>query len=206
MADPNPSVQKVRSWWFIIIIATAVAVAFNLPKIIARLGGGPALGSGSAVQEPLATEATDLLSYQNQADGYAFSYPASWVKQEGALQTSVLFITGADPGDNPASLSAVKIKLDAHMPLYDFSDGTLRQLKQDFPDLTIFKSERTQWAGQNGFRVVYAATTNQRLIKTAQTWMVRNNIIYIIGFGGSPESYEKYQAAAEKVMASFRFL
>lgn len=189
MADTNPLVKKVRSRWFIIIIATAVMIGFNLPKIISRFGDG------------------ELASYQNKTDGYAFSYPDSWDKQEGAAPpVSVLFLADAQTGD-PASLSVIKIKLDdSAMSLEAFSNGTLQQLKQDHPDLAVITSESTQWAGQNSYRVAHTATYNNRSLKTAQVWTIQGDNVYIMSFGGSPESYGKHQTAAEAAMTSFQFL
>ncbi len=196
MIDAGRLTKIIRSRWYIIVLAIVMPLISNLPK---NISGGTAVTNPSSAQ---------LLSYQNKADGYTFSYPASWDKREEAPQTSVFFLTSAHASEIPASLIVLKIKLDdPAMSLDAFSDGTLRQLKQDFPDLTVITTEKTQWAGQKGYRIVFNSTSpNKNLVKTVQVWTIHGKNVYIMGFGGSPESYEKYQTAGEKVMASFRFL
>ncbi len=192
--------MKLKSSWFTIIIATGIVLAFNLPKIISQ----PV--DDTAVKKPAMIR---ILSYQNTDDGYAFTYPSSWFRQKGAgYPVSVLFITSAEFSETPASLSVLKIKLDEPpMSLDAFSDATLRQLKQDSKKLKFITSEPTQWAGQTGYRVVLTSTTaDNHPLQTAQVWTIHGDSVYLISFSGSPESYAKYQAAAEKTMISFQFL
>lgn len=147
------------------------------------------------------TDFSDLIPYSNPNLGFSLEYPSNWQKEESLTFTS--------PQDGTGNRAPEVMSIDTEvLPTSDFSlerytEAALGQV-EPFQDFKLLNSSSTTLAGLPAHMIIYSFTDeSQTPLQNLQAWTVKDEMAYVITYGGIPEEFDSSLSALQSVMDSF---
>ena len=135
------------------------------------------------------------INYTTQNDhGFNFSFPSSWTVANSAHQDSDLIIL--TPPNN-YDLFGEKMtfgleKLQSNMSLHEYSNKALEILSKTLQEFHLIDSNPYVLSNTTWERILFTHETDSRIVKVLQYWTIKDDYVYVISFGTTPDSYFSY--------------
>ena len=146
--------------------------------------------------------------YKNENKGFKINYPAEWSQQnrDDFIATGVMFISEReDENDFQERVSILVENLAPDMSLRKYTEESLAEIKKlsdpgvGNPKLTILDKKEAR-------KVIYRGEENGYPVQRMQTWLVEDNLAYVITYTASPKMYYAYLPTVEKMITSFEII
>jgi hypothetical protein len=143
-------------------------------------------------------------NYTSHADrGFSFSYPSSWTVVNNTHKDNDV-ITLMPP--NNYDLFGEKMtfgmeKLQSNMSLQEYSDKAIKILSIALADFHLIDSSPFLLSDSIWERISFTHETDNRIIKVLQFWSIKDDYVYIISFGTTPDSYFSYLPTLHKIIS-----
>ncbi len=143
-------------------------------------------------------------NYASHADrGFSFSYPSSWTVLNNVHKDNDV-ITLMPP--NNYDLFGEKLtfgmeKLQSNMSLQEYSDKAIKILSIAMQDFHLIDSSPFLLSDSIWERISFTHETDNRIIKVLQFWSIKDDFVYIISFGTTPDSYFSYLPTLHKIIS-----
>lgn len=198
-------------------LATILA-ALNLMLLGCAYASAEAASAGSipAPSEPLDTTGAlslsgmkEMLLYESAEYGIRLSYPAGWIPQEPEPNEEGIILGFLAPGediDNPAVylvLQNDKLPAGQDVTLDQYSQATLRSLKDAMPDLEIQAEREITIGGMAGRAIVYELESEGATFRVWKAWTVVGADAYVFTYNAPVELYDQFAADAAEMIDSF---
>ncbi len=135
------------------------------------------------------------INYTSQYDhGFNFSFPSSWkVVNSTYLKNSLITLTPPNNYDLFGEKMAFGIeKLQSNMSLHEYSNKALQILSKALQEFHLLDSNPYVISESIWERILFTHETDNRIIKVLQFWTIKDDHVYIISFGTTPDSYFSY--------------
>lgn len=83
-------------------------------------------------------------------------------------------------------------KLQSNMSLHEYSNQALKILSKSLQEFHLIDSNPYVLSGTIWERILFTHETDNRIIKVLQFWTIKDDYVYIISFGTTPDSYFSY--------------
>jgi hypothetical protein len=83
-------------------------------------------------------------------------------------------------------------KLQSNMSLHEYSNQALKILSKSLQEFHLIDSNPYVLSATVWERIVFTHETDNRIIKVLQFWTIKDDYVYIISFGTTPDSYFSY--------------
>ena len=152
--------------------------------------------------------------------GYSITYPATWKKDVNTNAASPIELyLYLNPNEAVDSVIVAIKSLSSGQTLNAFAASEVNALKTNastgnFKNFAIQSETDSTFAGKPAHTIVwsgtvpvqYSATTTKDVpIKATQTYVVNNNVGYVITYKATQSDYNKYLTQAEQASNSFTF-
>lgn len=148
--------------------------------------------------------------YENQNLAFKIKQLATWQVQESDVEglPVVYFISPATgEGDFQEMVNVIVEDLSANpMTLEEYSDYSLTQLKEIFPNFTQLSLNSANLGNQNAKKIVYTVSSEGVVQKVMQIWTVIGQKAYVLSFNTVESLYGDFEKDVEDMIASFEFL
>ncbi|MGF1540191.1 MAG: protein kinase [Pleurocapsa sp.] len=181
---------------------------FKSPIIFMATGVIAILGIALGLWKSNTSNSLHLAHYESQEQGFKISYPAEWSKhnRDDFIATGVIFISPKeDANDFPEEVSVLVEQLPANTSLAKYTEESLNEIKR-LSDPKTGNPEIANVGDREGRKVIYRGEENGHSVQRMQTWLVQNNIAYVITYTASPEQYETYLPEVENMLESFAII
>ena len=176
-----------------IIIATAIVTILGIVLGLWRLTSSKSL---------------KLDLYQNENQGFKIDYPAEWSQQnrDDFIATGVMFISEReDENDFQERVSVLVENLPPDTSLAKYTEESLAEIKK-LSDPETDNPQITTLGKKEGRKVIYNGEENGYPVQRMQTWLVEDNLAYVITYTAAPDMYDTYLPAVEKMIQSFEII
>lgn len=162
-----------------------------------------------AVQAGAAQSSTPSTVYENSAAGIRIEYPQNWELQEGVMGTLASFLSPVEDSSDIMRENANIVVQDLSkqpMTLDQYTELSITQLKQLITDFHEETSEKTTWAENPAYLLVFSGKQGQYDLKWKMIWTIKNNVAYVVTFTAQAEKYDAFLAQADQIFGSFTIL
>ncbi len=144
----------------------------------------------------------NLVPYEDEENGFAFSYPADWEPE--ATEGFVFFAIG----DNELNVGVVKEEGDGigKISLSDFAEkekGYLQQNLKGFEELSLTE---VNIGGQKALLRIYKYKIKVRKFQSLEYYIQGKNDGFVVVFDGPASFFEKLKNIAEKSITTFKLI
>ena len=146
--------------------------------------------------------------YQNDARGFKINYPAEWsqLNRDDFIATGVMFLsTQEDDRDFQERVSVLVENLVPNTTLAKYTAESLAEIKK-LSDPSLENSQIITMGNHEGRQVVYQGEENGYSVQRMQTWLVKDNLAYVITYTAAPDQYDVYLPAVKEMIESFEIL
>ena len=151
--------------------------------------------------------ASRFLWYQDSVYGIKIQYPKEWTVHEKAEGVGVVAFRSPPKGSMDAFQENLNIVVQdlggRSIPLMQFSEMAINQLRQMYSNVEILESEPMVLSGKAGHKVEYIVRAELK-IKILQVWTIKNYKAYIITFSADADHYQDYSTTAWNMINSFQ--
>jgi hypothetical protein len=151
-------------------------------------------------------ELSTFLTYQNSILGVKLQYPSNWKRAES--NNNITFIPQlVNSSDRHHAKFIISVKgLFQNETLGEYSNGLIKKLKDNSPNIRILEAGPTNLAGNPAYKAVFTnGLEGQDSLKTMEVWTLSDHKSYLIQYSSEAEKYPKYLATIEKMINSFEF-
>ena len=149
------------------------------------------------------------INYTTQNDhGFNFSFPSSWTVVNSTHKDNDL-ITLTPP--NNYDLFGEKMtfgmeKLQSNMSLHEYSNKALKILSTTLQEFHLIDSNPYVLSDTVWERILFTHETDNRIVKVLQYWTIKDDYVYVISFGTTPDSYFSYIPTIYKIISGVGIL
>jgi hypothetical protein len=165
----------------------------------------------------LACRLSPTKSHTFENDAFSFTIPSNWKTIEEVwnrpissgqeyyglgVQELVTLQYPAKPGQGRAFFSV------ASSPLEDGQDleSRFNQIYQiATPEIQNAVIQSFEQGDLSGYEITYKRPWGEPWWKFRDIWLVKNNVVYVLSFHASPDSFETYTDTFELLLESFQF-
>ncbi len=149
-----------------------------------------------------ASQELDLVPYEDEENGFSFSYPADWEPE--ATEGFVFFAIG----DDGLNVGIVKEEGDGigKISLSDFAEKEKKYLQENLKGFEELSLTEVNIGGQKALLRVYKYKIKVRKFQSLEYYIQGKNDGFVIVFDGPAIFFEKLKNIAEKSIATFKFI
>jgi hypothetical protein len=183
--------------YFRLAIAAALLAAVIIPA-----------GGCQKAPAPTTTALTGK-AYTNTEHGFSLQYPAGWNADEGYEQAIVIFSGPVIETGGAVNINITKEEFTPEMkllkaPLSDLIDASIVELGKITGDFQVLGQSETTVDGNAASKLVYSFVLSGKTIQGYQVYTIIGDLIYVITYTSTPQSYETYVKESELVVNSFK--
>lgn len=148
-----------------------------------------------------------FLTHEDITTGISIQFPSNWEKSVNLDN----FITFRAPPETDTRIypAALGLKIQElaskSVLLQEVTKVQISELKKSNPNLEFSESTSTTLAGKPAYRVVFTATDNNQVERTAmQIWTIIDNKAILITYKAQPDKYSTYLPTIERMIGSFQ--
>jgi hypothetical protein len=148
---------------------------------------------------------SQYLSYEDPEKGLTIKYPPNWQKTElTSSEIDVIFQSPLESiSDVFAENSLMVIKKISGMSLTDYTEISLNNFETRPGLVGLPQDSSTTLAGLPAHQIKYTETDEFGTESSAwMVWTVANDLIYVIGFGSTPDAIDTYEPIFQNMIDS----
>lgn len=136
------------------------------------------------------------------------SLPEDWKIEKESLYDNVAdAITIVPPKNMPSFIPTSKLivgieKLGSGTSMSEYTKSAIVDLSSELNNFELIDSFPINISASSGERIIFTHKVNDHTIKVLQTWLINNEIAYIITFATTPESFGYYNPILNKIISS----
>ncbi len=149
------------------------------------------------------------INYTTQNDhGFNFSFPSSWTVANGThLDSDLITLTPPNNYDLFGEKMTFGIeKLQSNMSLHEYSNKALKILSTTLREFHLIDSNPYVLSDSVWERILFTHETDNRIVKVLQYWTIKDDYVYVISFGTTPDSYFSYIPIIYKIISGVGIL
>jgi eukaryotic-like serine/threonine-protein kinase len=141
--------------------------------------------------------------YRNELYGFSMTCPPSWKQSSSQLEFPDIAQFTPQKTDSFLIVPTVKIEVKSLKvnSLDQYTTNSVYQITQ-VPQAKILDSRPVKLAGKNGHKVIFTIVDSDNGIeqKYLQTWVLQDNLAYIITYQAAIDDYPNFAEAVEQDM------
>ena len=190
----------------LLFLASAAGIAATLRfsefnKIVSR---NDSTDSTDSTPQPPTKVTPKLVEFENTTERIKIAYPEDWRSEDIQNPLTGDIVRFLPPADTNSRLSIRIEKLSQPLSLAEYSNSSVREIKNFLKNAKIIESSSTTLANRPGHMVVYSGKDSQsNLNEHLEVWTLKNNKAYVISYAAKPGEYEKYLNTARAMIKSF---
>ena len=149
---------------------------------------------------------SEYLVYENSSQGIAIKYPPNWqkVEPEGSPGIEAIFQSPLESAsDKFAENSLLIIGDNPRMSLEDYTQVSINNFESRPTGIVIEEDSSTLLGGLPAHQIIYTETSESGVkVKGWMVWTIANNLVYTVGFGSDPESFDSYKQIFQNMINS----
>lgn len=148
---------------------------------------------------------TNLLSYDNTAQGIKIKYPDNWDKQEELNVITKEVVQFISPKESEADFQEhliVEVEKTDNQTLDEYTKLSKQEILKLDKNAKIIQEGASTLAGKNGYRVVYTTKKGNQELKKLEVWTLKNDKAYFVTYVSEAGKYELFLPAVEKMIKS----
>lgn len=138
---------------------------------------------------------------------FKISYPSTWrIDTSGTMNSKVFFFSPADgPDDKFSDNLNVMVQSLGGQPIdiQKYKEISEQQIKVMFSEGKLLESKVENSSGREEYRLSYEFSPGIFKLKVSAICFIKNDMAYLATFTSEISKFERYQEAAEKMLASF---
>lgn len=151
---------------------------------------------------------TGLTAYENSTYKIKIGFPEGWDKRENTMGTLVCALSPKEGAEDKfqGNFNVLVQDLSTQpMTLEEYTDLSLKQIKQLITNCKVEVSKEMTLGGKPGYTVAYKGDQGVLHLYFASAYTIKDNKAYLITFTCEQDKYPEYSVIVEKVFNSFEF-
>ncbi len=159
--------------------------------------------------------AKEFVEYSSESANITLEYPKEYQKQENFFGAVVAFVAPKENEDDGAEIFMIqnsKIS-DTSKPITpEEYEKSMILIMENKPGITIITSEKTKFAGYEGYKFVYEeekenkVTKKTDMVRTLLLWTIKNDEVYALMYGADVDDFDVHLKTIMKMVESFTIL
>ena len=149
---------------------------------------------------------SEYLVYENTSQGITIKYPPNWqkVEPEGSPGIEAIFQSPLESvSDEFAENSLLIIGDNPGMSLKDYTQVSINNFESRPTGIVIEEDSSTLLGGLPAQQIIYTEMSESGIkIKGWMIWTIANDLVYTVGFGSDPESFDSYKQVFQNMINS----